>query len=535
MMKKTVAMDRSPARICVHLDFKGVQFKPSYLPALMDDLAGQGVNAILAEYEDIFPFDPRRGVDVAEDRATVWTPALLRRFQGLAAARGIEIIPLQQCLGHLEYVFRWRRYRALALDRAYPSVVNIESPRARALIFEMLEQVIAAHPDSRLIHVGMDEAHALVGHARAKRRDVLDLFLEHLDAVCSLCERHGKTPIIWSDMWEDHISPSGLRRVARFRDRVILCPWDYGNRGERIACGRIAGQRVSRAWLAEPENPAAPTIGPGHTFIEDLPTPVRRVLGGDLRGRYFTAMFQADLWTRLGFRLFGASAIRCSGHLAVMPNLNQLAETIRAWGRALRRTRQMGQIGTSWARGTSWCPPGYNIDLCWPLIAELARSMGRRPRPFFAGIPAATADRLLRTLGRCRADWRIEGRVADEMERWTPRLRAHRYEWTSFILMARVLQLHRRAEYAGLEVDFFHANTRPIPAEWDRRLRDQRQILADFKKLRRRAVAHFSRRYYGQAFEEWIEDLFGTPIRRFAALAAECRVKRAQALRRYGA
>jgi hypothetical protein len=532
-MKKRSSPVRQETRVGVHLDFKGVQFKPSYLPQLIADLAGQGVNTILAEYEDVFPFDDRRGIDVIEDRQTKWTPAILKRFQTLAAGHGIEIIPLQQCLGHLEYVYRWKRYRSMALDRNYPSVVNIASPRARAMVFEMLEQVIVAHPDSRLVHLGMDEAHALVAYAQAKKQDVLELFLDHLEALCAICERHGKTPIIWSDMWEDHISPANLKRVARFKDRVILCPWDYGNSGERIASGRIAGNRVSRAWLQEPENPDAPTIGPGHTFIEDLPVPVGKVLGTDLQGRYFTSMFQADLWTRLGFRVLGASAVRCSTHLAVLPNYNQLGETIQAWSRAIRRTRQLGQIGTSWARGTSWCPPGYTIDLCWPLIGELARTMGQKPRPFFSGIPQTTVDRIIRTLGRCRADWRLELRVADEMERLAPQLRAHRYEWESMILMARVLALHRRAEYHVLEVDFFHANVRPIPAEWDRRLREQKKTLDDFKRLRTRVHAHFSKRYFGQAFEEWIEDLFGTPVRRFNLLAAECRAKKALARQRY--
>lgn len=533
-MKFRSSTQPAPFQVGVHLDFKGVQFKPAYLPQLMSDLAGQGVKVILAEYEDIFPFDAQRGIDVAEDRASVWTPALLRRFRSLAAEQGIEIIPLQQCLGHLEYVFRWQRYRRLALDRNYPSVVNVTLPRARSLIFEMLEQVLAAHPDSRWVHLGMDEAHALVSYAKARKIDVLTLFLDHLEDLCAICERWGKTPIIWSDMWEDHLTPAHLTRISKFKDRVVVCPWDYGNRGERIACGRIAGNRVSRAWLNEPNNPAAPSIGPGHTFIEDLPKPVRKILATDLKGRYFTAMFQADLWTRLGFRVIGASSIRSSSHLAVMPDFNQLTETIQSWSRAIRRTHQMGQIGTSWARGTSWCPPGYMIDLCWPLIGELARSMGVNPRPFFPGIPAAQVNRIIRTLGRCRADWRLESQIADEMERLQPRLRAHRYEWTSLRLMARVLALHRRAEYNVLEVDFFHANARPIPAEWDRRLRAFRETRRDLKILREQVRRHFSKRYYGQAFEEWLEDLFGTPVRRFKTLADECRAKKALARLHYG-
>ncbi|MFZ4760220.1 MAG: glutamine-hydrolyzing GMP synthase, partial [Burkholderiaceae bacterium] len=60
-------------------------FRPAYIPELLADLAGQGVNAVLVEYEDLFPFT---GIDTVEDRPTLWSPAILRRFVlELCAAR----------------------------------------------------------------------------------------------------------------------------------------------------------------------------------------------------------------------------------------------------------------------------------------------------------------------------------------------------------------------------------------------------------------------------------------------------------------
>ena len=55
--------------IGVHLDLKGMNFKPSYIPQYLADLATQGVNAVLVEYEDIFPF---QGIDIAYDKTVVW-------------------------------------------------------------------------------------------------------------------------------------------------------------------------------------------------------------------------------------------------------------------------------------------------------------------------------------------------------------------------------------------------------------------------------------------------------------------------------
>lgn len=523
----------------VHLDLKGVAFRPSYLPQLLGDLASQGVNAVLIEYEDLFPFDPASGIDVVQDRKTLWSRATLARFLALAKRHGIEVIPLQQCLGHFEYVFRWRRYRALALDRKYPSTVDIANPRAVALVHAMLRQVLEAHPDSRYVHLGMDEAHALVVHAKANKLDVVELFLSHLSSLCDLCEAHGKKPIIWSDMLEDHMNARSLRLFEKFRERVVLCPWDYGTSGETTSVGRIAGWRFSRRWLDRPEDPAAPAIGGGHTFIEDLPEAVRRVVGKDLRTRAagglpgFTSMFQADLWRRLGFDVLGAAALRCSTNLATLPTYNRQSANLRAWGAAVRRSGAIGLVGTSWARGTSWCPPGFSIDLTWPLIPELSRAVGRRATPFFAGVPAETVSRIVRTLGRCRVDWRLEEQTANEMDALAPRLKAHRFEWTSLSLMARAFALQRRAAYNIDEVDFFHANARPVESEWQRRLDEQRQTLRDIATLKSRIRAHFGKRYFGDAFDEWVNDLFDLYVYRIRDCRRICKQKKAVAARVY--
>lgn len=488
--------------IGVHLDLKGVVFKPDYIPQHLADLASQGVNLVLVEYEDIFPFD---GIDIAGDRKVVWSRKTLATFLSEAKKNGIEVMPLQQCLGHLEYIFRWRDLRKHAEDKKYPSTLKLDDKRGRALIVDMLTQIIDAHPDSTYVHLGMDEAHALVVAAKAKGQDVVDVFLDWLVELCDVCEARGKTPVIWSDMLEDHFKPGVWDAV---KDRVVLMPWDYVSAGETIKRGRIGGWRVSRKWLDEPENPEAPTIAPGTPFIEDLDPPVMKLIKPYLRGREFVSMFQADLWTKLGFRVIGASAVRSSSHLAVIPRYNKLFDTIRAWSEAVKRTGIMGQVGTSWARGTTWGPPGFNIDLQWPAVIELARSMGAKPKPFWPGVDQEKVDLLIRTLGRSRDDWRLEIEVADEMDALLPKIKAHQFEWRSISIMARVLALHRRAEYAGLEVSFFHANNRPVEPEWQRRIDDQTQILKDLAAMRKRVKQHFGQRYHGEAFEEWVRDLF---------------------------
>jgi len=57
---------RQPRIIGVHLDLKGVMFRPGYIPQLAEDLAHRNINTVLVEYEDIFPF---RDIEIAYDRS----------------------------------------------------------------------------------------------------------------------------------------------------------------------------------------------------------------------------------------------------------------------------------------------------------------------------------------------------------------------------------------------------------------------------------------------------------------------------------
>lgn len=516
--------------LAAHLDMKGVQFRPTYLPQLLADLAGQGLNAVLVEYEDVFPF---QGVDIAGDPQTKWSSETLQSFLAEAAKHELEVIPLQQCLGHLEYVLQWDRYRPYALNDKYPSTIDINNPDAKGLVLAMLRQVIEAHPASRYIHIGMDEAHALTSYAEAHGDDVSRLFAEHVEELCSICESHGKTPIIFSDMLENYMSEATLHYLERLRDRVVICSWDYVSAPGTTTVVRLGGAHVSREWLDSPQDMAAPSLAAGSMFVDEMPAGLGEIAARYGDGKQVTSIFQADMWTAAGFRVLGTTASRVSADGPLLPYYNRREMNILAWTEAVQRTGQMGLIASSWARGTSWCPPNFSFDLTWPLLGTMTRALGAEPKPFFEGVEPATVDRLLRTLGRSREDWRRESAVAEEMEALSPQVTAHLYEWQSFILMARLLALHRRAAFAVLEVEDFWANHRPVDSEWQRRLDDQEILLADLATMRTAIVNHFSERYWGKALDEWVGTVFDVYADRLVRCGVACREKLAAAKKEY--
>lgn len=492
--------------IGVHLDFKGMMLRFHYQLQWLQDLAAQGVNTVLVEYEDAFPFDTLK---VAGDPHTAWNEDMLAEFLARARELDIEVIPLQQTLGHLEYLLGQESYRKYALDWSYPGTLDIYNPEGRALVHCMLEEVMRKHPESRYIHIGLDEARILTRGMTGE--ETFEILIRYIEGMCDFCAAHGKTPIMWTDMLEDYLTVEGIDLLSRIRERVVLCIWDYKANGRPQPEARLIGRRVSREWLAEPQNPCAPTIGTQDAFIEDLPLPMRALLKPSLQGRLFEPLFQSRLWSGLGFRVLGCSSVRLSADGPVMPHFSRRIDNVVSWSNACARDKLAGHIVSSWARGTSWCRPNFPAELSWYTINTFAASMGAAPADFFPGIPPQTVKRIIQSLGRCREDWRIEARLATEMDQLAGQVTAHKYEWEALSLMAKTLDLHRRIAFAAVEVDEFRSANRLVDSEWERRLREEDALLEELESLGATVEAHFSQRYHGSAFREWIEDLFMVP------------------------
>ena len=120
----------------------------------------------------------------------------------------------------------------------------------------------------------------------------------------------------------------------------------------------------------------------------------------------------------------------------------------------------------------------------------------------------------------------MQDKAVAEMKRLRPKVKTHRYEWDSLALMGEVLSFKKRADYALLEVDFFESNNHPIDAEWDRRFKDQGDVLILLSNLRKRVISHFSKRYHGHAFDEWVRQLFSLYERRIKECQAIARKKK---------
>lgn len=216
----------------VHLDLKGAPPRVGYLHKLIELFSQLGVDGLLVEYEDMFPYEGELKLLQATTQPAYSREEVLG-MQELAKSKGMEVIPLVQTFGHMEFVLKHRPMWGL---REVPYCVGTLNPHKEEgvrLVIEMLRQVVKLHPGLKTLHIGADEVYILGEGEDSKRwlaspgRTVEQLFLSHVTKVAKAIKEAWPhmTIIMWDDMMrgmsQDIIKASGLVGLVQ----PML--WDY--------------------------------------------------------------------------------------------------------------------------------------------------------------------------------------------------------------------------------------------------------------------------------------------------------------------
>lgn len=206
-----------------HLDLRVQVMTPPALHALAGELAAAGLNTLVVEWEASFPY--ARHATISHARA--YRPEEVRAFLAHCERLGLEVIPLQQTLGHLEHVLRHPRYASLREDeKDFCQVCPRKRDAARVLIRELIADVQVYHR-GRWIHLGGDEAYLLgecpVCREHVKTHGLAHLYSEYMAMVIEEARAAGLRPIVWADMLLKHPGCIGLLP----RDTVLV-DWNYG-------------------------------------------------------------------------------------------------------------------------------------------------------------------------------------------------------------------------------------------------------------------------------------------------------------------
>ena len=281
----------------VHLDLKGVPPTPERLVDLLRVFAALRYNAVLVEWEDTFPWT----VDERFRSETAYTPEQVERFGDAAAGLGIELIPLVQCLGHMETPLGTPGYEHLreVADRA--DVLNPLAAGARELVEGMVDDVLALMPGLTHFHLGGDEAESFGTHPDTKAfveaHGKGALYLHHVEPILDKLNARGIRPMLWHDMMREW-DGDALRRLGEKADLVV---WGYDGHPAEM------GGHVNREIVAR--------------FGEH------------------------------GVPLWGAAAYKgADGHDVDLPNFDNRQANALGWAEFAADYKMKGVIATAWSR-----------------------------------------------------------------------------------------------------------------------------------------------------------------------------------------
>lgn len=228
--QKNTKTDLFNAEKLVHLDLKGAPPKISYYEKLFPLLQTLGATGILIEYEDMFPYTGKLGNVSA---LNAYTADDINTINALAMKSNLAVIPLVQTFGHLEFILKLNEFSHLREVPEYPQVICPTHKETVDLIVDMLDQVIMAHPQIKLIHIGADEVY-YIGQCQRCFDTVSrlnwsnsDLFLDYILTIVK--EIKSKYKYLRILMWDDQFRSMNIkqiksRKIANFIEPVV---WKY--------------------------------------------------------------------------------------------------------------------------------------------------------------------------------------------------------------------------------------------------------------------------------------------------------------------
>ena len=206
-------------------------FMPYFAPDIntfttlyLDTLFDAKINTFLLEYETFFPWRKHPKISCKEALSETDIKQLTQK----ATERGIEIIPLVQTLGHVYHILIHDQYKRLSEAPGKLQQLCPLNKKTTQLAFDLIDETIAMHPNSRYIHLGGDECH-LLGvcpecKEYVKKHSKYILYAKYYKKLTDYVINKGYIPILWHD-----IAIKQPDVLKEFSDKVVFQFWNYAD------------------------------------------------------------------------------------------------------------------------------------------------------------------------------------------------------------------------------------------------------------------------------------------------------------------
>ena len=245
-----------------HLDLRIQVMTPEALKAFASELSSFGMNTLIMEWEGTYPFEKHPTIS----NKYSYSREEVKDFIDYCEELGIKVIPLQQSLGHVEYILRNYRYSFLQEDhKDISQLCPMEVLGNKELFTDLLTDMAGMH-NSDYIHIGGDETY-LLGHcdecaAKVEIEGKSKLFVDHMKMIAEIVMDLGKKPVMWADIILKY-----PEAASQLPSETIFVDWNYGWRVNHFGDVHELQNLGFEFW-------GAPSIRchPDNWYVTDWPT-----------------------------------------------------------------------------------------------------------------------------------------------------------------------------------------------------------------------------------------------------------------------
>ena len=336
------------------------QLNERQILSLIRSAARHKLNTLLIEFGDRFPFE---GEYEAIASPSALTRPQLRRIIDEARDLGMEIIPLVQCMGHLEWLLQHDQCEEIREEDEVRAQLCPSNERSAVVWGELTEQVLDFIGDCDRLHIGGDETRQLGAcpkcAARVEEAGTGRLYADHVNRVCEWLGARGIAPIIWDDILCAH-----PETMDHLHEAAEVMYWDYWTTQDPspllVSRGSEAGavtydERWNDEWAGEVGEVTRKTLDRFAEPVrldEDLGDgylSVYREYLGESFPKYVRAFPYLEYYQDHGRTVYGAPT--CSGNHSywhTLPDIPRHGDNIKTLADRCIEAGAAGMITSAW-------------------------------------------------------------------------------------------------------------------------------------------------------------------------------------------